>query len=73
MEYRDRGDNGAISVGADSKNQICRSFSTYSKTMIYVQAWGSDVVTTGFGTLYNGGPNNNYASNLDGTLPLPQL
>ncbi len=35
--------------------------------MIHVQAWGDSVVTTGFGTLYDGGPNNNYASNFDGT------
>ncbi|HGJ5874148.1 MAG TPA: S8 family serine peptidase [Arsenophonus apicola] len=65
--YRARGDNGAIRVGAGSKNQICRAFSTYGKTMIHVQAWGDSVVTTGFGTLYDGGPNNNYANNFDGT------
>ncbi|MFS1563019.1 MAG: S8 family serine peptidase [Candidatus Arsenophonus phytopathogenicus] len=66
-QYRDHGDNGAIRVGAGFKNQICRSFSTYGKTMIHVQVWGDSVVTTGFGTLYDGGPNNNYASNFDGT------
>ncbi|MFW0013759.1 MAG: S8 family serine peptidase [Arsenophonus endosymbiont of Dermacentor nuttalli] len=67
-EYRNRGDNCAVRVWVEAlKIKYVAHFLPMAKIMIHVQGWGDSVVTTGFGTLYNGGPNNNYASNFDGT------
>lgn len=65
-EYRSRPDNGIIRVGAGDKLLNKAAFSTYG-SMIHLQAWGGGVATTGFGDLYNGGPNNNYTATFSGT------
>jgi len=69
-EYRNRGDNGAILLGAGTKIGRNRaSFSTYGK-MVHVQGWGDhSVVTTGGGDLYDSEPkgHNDYTSTFSGT------
>lgn len=67
-EYRNRGDNGAIRVGAGTmvgRNRA--SFSTYGSTMVHVQGWGGSVATTGYGTLWNGGVHRTYCNYFSGT------
>lgn len=69
-EYRNRPDNGIIRVGAGSELLARASFSTYG-SMIHLQGRGTwNVVTTGYGDLYDGGPNNNYSGLL---VPHPLL
>ncbi|MFW5402336.1 S8 family serine peptidase, partial [Yersinia sp. 1252 StPb PI] len=66
-EYRNRGDNGAILVGAGSRvgrNRL--SFSTYG-SKVHVQGWGGDVATTGYTNLFNGGPLRGYTYTFNGT------
>ncbi|NXZ90053.1 S8 family serine peptidase [Serratia fonticola] len=67
--YRKRGDNGAIRVGAGTKVGRHRtSFSTYGSSMVHLQGWGDwTVATTGGGNLFNAGPLRNYRSNFSGT------
>ncbi|HGJ5856906.1 S8 family serine peptidase [Arsenophonus nasoniae] len=69
-EYRNRnddGDNGAIRVGAgDKKYLIPTDFTTYG-SMIHVQGWGLNVVTTGYNDLYDSGEHNNYTHTFSGT------
>lgn len=50
--YLDRGDSGAIIVGAGTanRNHSKMDFSTYGKR-VDIQAWGEKVVTTGYGDL----------------------
>ncbi|WP_212003345.1 S8 family serine peptidase [Chitinophaga sp. HK235] len=66
--YRARGDNRAIIVGAGTKiSRNKASFSTYGST-VHLQGWGDwTVVSAGYGSLYNGGPNATYASDFSGT------
>jgi hypothetical protein len=66
--YRDRGDSGAIIVGAGSTARARLSFSTYG-ARVNVQGWGTGVATTGYGTLatYGGDANQKYASGFNGT------
>lgn len=65
--YRNRPDYGAIRVGAGDALLNKADFSTYG-SMIHLQGWGTwNVVTTGCGSLYDGGPNNNYSYNYGGT------
>jgi len=49
-------DSGAIMVGAGTPSGlVAESFSNYGSRMD-VHAWGSQIVTTGYGDLYNEGP-----------------
>lgn len=68
--YRDRGDSGAIIVGAGSANTGHHklSFSTYG-SRVNVQGWGESVVTLCCGTLaqIGGDPNQFYSSTFNGT------
>ncbi|WGL99855.1 S8 family serine peptidase (plasmid) [Arsenophonus sp. aPb] len=65
-EYRNRPDRGVIRVGAGDELLKKANFSTYG-SMVHVQGWGGNVVTTGYDGLYNGGPNNNYTNGFNGT------
>jgi len=70
------GDSGAIIVGAGGAyaggtypegNLQRLSFSSYG-ARVDLQGWGEDVVTTGYGTLYNAeGVNRHYTATFDGT------
>ena len=67
----DYDDSGAIIVGAgaSSNNMDPHSrlgFSDYGDR-ITCQGWGQDVVTTGYGSLYNGGVNAEYTDSFNGT------
>lgn len=66
--YMARGDNGAIIVGAGTiKGQNKAGFSTYG-SRVDVQGWGDFcVTTTGYTSLYNGGPHAKYTKNFSGT------
>jgi subtilisin family serine protease len=63
-------DSGAIIVGAggtpDYRDRKRLSFSSYG-TRVNVQNWGEDVVTTGYGTLFDGGPTRTYTGSFNGT------
>ncbi|WP_052697745.1 S8 family serine peptidase [Luteibacter yeojuensis] len=67
-EYRGRGDNGAIIVGAGTKyGRNKASFSTYG-TQVHLQGWGDwTVCSAGYGDLYNGGPNDTFTQTFSGT------
>lgn len=67
----DYDDSGAIIVGAggSTSNPHPHSklgFSDYG-VRVNCQGWGEDVVTTGGGGLYNGGPNAKYTDSFNGT------
>lgn len=68
--YMNRGNSGAIIVGAGSSDTTHSkmSFSTYG-TRVDVQAWGGDVMTTGYGryALYGRDKNQSYISDFSGT------
>jgi hypothetical protein len=68
QNYRNRGDSGAIIVGAGSTTRVRQSFSTYG-ARVNLQGWGGGVATTGYGTLqtYGGDANQKYASEFTGT------
>ncbi|MFV9997352.1 MAG: hypothetical protein AB8W37_03835 [Arsenophonus endosymbiont of Dermacentor nuttalli] len=69
-EYRNRPDNGIIRVGAGNKKTLATlDFSTFD-SLIHLQGWGEDVVTTGYGDLYNSDLNNNYTNTFGGTSSL---
>ena len=63
LSYRNRGDSGALMVGAgsDDLNHSKLSFSNYGKR-VNVQGWGTNVLTTGYGTFAKIGndPNQSY-------------
>lgn len=67
-EYNTRGDNGSIIVGAGTRIGRNRAgFSTYG-SRVNLQGWGDgSVATTGYGSLYNGGPNATYTNSFSGT------
>lgn len=69
-KYMDRGDSGAIIVGAGSSNRQHNKmdFSTYGKR-VDVQGWGENVVTTGYGDLkkYGGDDRQKYTRQFSGT------
>ncbi len=67
-EYLARGDNGAIIVGAGTRNGRNRAdFSTYGSRII-LQGWGDwTVATTGYGALYHGGEHATYTGSFAGT------
>lgn len=67
-EFRNRGDNGAIRVGAgypNSRNRL--HFSTFGQGMVHVQGWGRDVAAAGYGDLEDNGPNRTYTRGFNGT------
>jgi len=61
-------DSGAIMVGAGTPTgRVAEWFTNYGSRMD-VHGWGSSIVTTGYGDLYNtGGPNFYYTSGFSGT------
>lgn len=61
-------DSGAIMVGAGTPyGRVAESFTNYGSRMD-VHAWGSSIVTTGYGDLYNGGTlQTRYTSGFGGT------
>ena len=65
---RDVRDSGAILVGAGTPTgRIAEWFTNYGSRMD-VHAWGSQIVTTGYGDLYNGGSmNSEYTATFGGT------
>mgnify|MGYP001005641525 CR=1 FL=1 len=68
--YMDRGDSGAIIVGAGSANTTHSkvSYSTYG-TRVNVQAWGGSVASTGYGSYarYGDDDRQSYTSSFSGT------
>lgn len=66
--YRNRGDNGAIIVGASTKLGLNKaSFSTYGSP-VHVNGWGDwTVVTSGYGELIDLGKHRTYTSRFSGT------
>ncbi|MCA9752080.1 MAG: S8 family peptidase [Gemmatimonadetes bacterium] len=74
--YLARGDSGAILVGAGSANtnHDKLSFSTYG-ARVDVQAWGTAVTTTGYGTVqYNGSDEDQwYTNGFNGTSSASSL
>ncbi|WHS62682.1 S8 family serine peptidase [Pseudomonas sp. G2-4] len=62
-EYRSRGDNGSILVGAGTRTGRNRFvFSTYGSP-IHLQGWGDGYIATcGIGDLFNEGPTKTYTS-----------
>lgn len=67
--YRDRGDSGAIIVGAGAPLTRARlGFSTYG-ARVDVQGWGQQVFTTGYGQFaaYGGDRNQEYTAIFSGT------
>ncbi|MDY0109369.1 MAG: S8 family serine peptidase [Candidatus Krumholzibacteria bacterium] len=61
-------DSGAIMVGAGTPyGRVAEWFTNYGSRMD-VHAWGSDIVTTGYGDLYNGGAaRTSYTNSFGGT------
>lgn len=61
-------DSGAIMVGAGTPTgRVAESFTNYGSRMD-AHAWGSSIVTTGYGSLFSGGsPQREYASDFGGT------
>ena len=68
--YMDRGNSGAIIVGAGSSDTLHtkRHDSTYG-SRVDLQAWGKDVATTGYGDLaeYGNDENQSYTDSFNGT------
>lgn len=67
--YRERGDSGAIMVGAGRPGTRERlGFSTHG-ARLDVQGWGQDVFTTGYGqyAMFGDDPNQSYTSAFNGT------
>ena len=69
-EYRNRGDSGAIIVGAGTSNASHNklSFSTYGQR-VNVQGWGQNVFTLGYGSYaqHGGDKNQRYTAGFSGT------
>ena len=65
---RDVRDSGAIMVGAGTPvGRVAEYFTNYGSRMD-VHAWGSEIVTTGYGDLYNGGSETSfYTAQFGGT------
>jgi hypothetical protein len=63
------GDSGAILVGACYHNTGRRvGFSSHSHSTSLMNSWGDwSVATTGYGRLFNGGPNRTYTATYSGT------
>lgn len=67
-DYLNRGDSGAIIVGAGSSDlsHIAIDYSTYG-SRVDVQGWAQNVFTTGGSTIVNGNLNQSYISSFAGT------
>ncbi|MEM6926992.1 MAG: S8 family serine peptidase [Myxococcota bacterium] len=70
LDYRMRGDSGAIVVGASSPDatHARMDFSTFG-ARVDVQAWGTDVFTAGYGefAIYGGDGRQSYTDDFGGT------
>ncbi|MEO0602384.1 MAG: S8 family serine peptidase [Myxococcota bacterium] len=70
LDYRMRGDSGAIVVGASSPDatHARMDFSTFG-ARVDVQAWGTDVFTAGYGefVIYGGDSRQSYTDDFGGT------
>lgn len=65
---RNQRDSGAIMVGAGTPMQRQAEWFTNYGSRMDVHAWGSEIVTTGYGDLYNGGSTSSeYTSGFGGT------
>ena len=66
--YRNRGDSGAIIVGAGSTNRARYDFSTFG-SRVNLQGWGGSVATLGYGDYitYGNDPNQKYTRTFSGT------
>lgn len=66
--YRNRGDSGAIIVGAADAERARLSYSTYG-ARVDVQGWGTGAASTGYGHLvtYGGDANQKYTGSFSGT------
>jgi hypothetical protein len=66
--YRARGENGGIIVGAsNAANRTAADFTSYGSS-VDLHGWGDwSVYTTGYGSLFNGGPNSTYTGSFSGT------
>jgi len=61
-------DSGAIMVGAGTPNGLIAEWFTNYGSRMDVHAWGSAIVTTGYGDFYNEGtPQTHYTANFGGT------
>jgi hypothetical protein len=61
-------DSGAIMVGAGTPNGLVAESCTNYGSRMDVHAWGSSIVTTGYGDLYNGGTlQTRYTDGFNGT------
>ena len=68
-DYRNRGDSGAIIVGAGSTNRAWLSYSTFG-SRVNLQGWGDwSVATLGYGDYFTYGndPNQKYTKGFSGT------
>ena len=59
-------DSGCIIVGASLKNRVRAPFSNYG-SRVDAFAYGEDIVTTGYGDLFNGGKERKYTQRFGGT------
>ncbi|HGJ5900002.1 S8 family peptidase [Arsenophonus apicola] len=67
FEYRNRDDNGIIRVGAGNELLYKTNFSTFG-SMVHLQGWGAwNIVTTGYGDLYDDLSSNKYTRSFSGT------
>ncbi len=68
QSYRNRGDSGAIIVGAGNRKRERLGFSTHG-SRVDVQGWGGTVATLAYGDLatYGGDPNQTYTAFFNGT------
>ena len=66
--YRNRGDSGAIIVGAGSTNRAWLSYSTFG-SRVNLQGWGESVASLGYGDYFTYGndPNQKYTKYFAGT------
>ena len=66
--YRNRGDSGAIIVGAGSINRAWLSYSTFG-SRVNLQGWGESVASLGYGDYFTYGndPNQKYTKVFSGT------
>jgi len=66
--YRNRGDSGAIIVGAGSTNRAWLSYSTFG-SRVNLQGWGESVASLGYGDYFTYGndPNQKYTKYFSGT------
>jgi hypothetical protein len=71
LEYRSRGDNGVIMVGAGSPDvkHSAMYYSTYGNDHVHVQGWGRNIFTIGYGGYYEYGEDSlqAYTSTFGGT------